>query len=58
MNDIEFLNRYIDHLNRALHDSTSKNIILETHLSVAQSRIVELEDQLSRVETLEKTKAK
>lgn len=43
----DFVNMYIDKLNKTIHDLTGRNIVCETRLDVSQKYIKQLEDQLS-----------
>jgi hypothetical protein len=59
MEDIEFVNAYIERLNKALHDLISRNIILETRLVRAEEQNSALQSQISILEAdLEKARKK
>lgn len=58
--DAEFVNLYIEQLNKACHDLMGRNVILETKLALAEktsaSLNVELQKALAELEKLRKKK--
>lgn len=58
--DAEFVNLYIEQLNKACHDLMGRNVILETKLALAEktsaSLNVELQKALIELEKLRKKK--
>lgn len=59
MEDVEFVNVYIERLNKAVHDLTSRSIILETRLSRAEDQNSALQSQISKLQAdLEKANKK
>ena len=42
----DFVNMYIDKLNKTIHDLTGRNIVLETRLDVLQKHAQQLEEQI------------
>lgn len=58
--DAEFINLYIEQLNKASHDLMGRNVILETKLALAEktnaSLNVELEQARQELEKLRKKK--
>ena len=43
----DFVNMYIDKLNKSIHDLTGRNIVLETRLDVIQKHAAQLEEQIA-----------
>ena len=43
----DFVNMYIDKLNKAIHDLTGRNIVLETRLDVIQKHAAQQEEQIA-----------
>lgn len=59
MEDVEFVNMYIESLNKAVHDLTSRSIILETRLVRAEQQNSALQSQISILQAdLEKASKK
>lgn len=59
MEDVEFVNVYIERLNKTIHDLTSRNIILETRLVRAEEQNSALQSQISKLQAdLEKATKK
>lgn len=57
--DAEFINLYIDQLNKACHDLMGRNVILETKLALAEKTSASLNDELQKALTdLEKLRKK
>ena len=50
--EAEFVNEYISRLLANLHDLTSKNIILETRLVMADKTVASLEAKIANLEKL------
>jgi len=59
MEDVEFVNMYIERLNKTVHDLTSRSIILETRLARAEEQNSALQSQISKLQAdLEKATKK
>ncbi len=57
--ETEFVNEYISRLVANLHDLTSKNVLLETRLAMAEKVIANFQVELKQTQTeLEKLQAK
>lgn len=55
--EAEFVNEYINRLLANLHDLTSKNIMLETRLAMADKTVASLQAKIIDHEKLENKKA-
>ena len=51
--EAEFVNEYINRLLANLHDLTSKNIMLETRLAMADKTVASLQAKIADLEKLE-----
>lgn len=49
MDNIEYINAYVELLNKKLHDMVSKEVMQETHLTLANQTILNLQAQLQQV---------
>lgn len=48
MDNIEYINAYVELLNKKLHDMVSKEVMQETHLALANQSIQILQAQLEQ----------
>lgn len=44
--EVDFVNAYIERLLAAVHDLTSKNVLLETRVQFAEKKVAELQAEL------------
>lgn len=59
MENADFINTYIDTLNKNLHDLTSRNVVLETKLTVQDKLVSALQTELQNAKNeLEKLSKK
>lgn len=59
MENADFINTYIDTLNKNLHDLTSRNVVLETKLAVQDKLVSALQTELQNAKNeLEKLNKK
>lgn len=57
--DADFINAYIEQLNKGIHDLSSENVVLKTRLAVAEKRTASLQEELHETKiTLEKLQNK
>lgn len=49
--EVEFVNAYIAKQKSYIEDLVAKNIILETRLQLAETKVSQLADELSRINT-------
>lgn len=49
--EVEFVNAYIAKQKSFIEDLVAKNIILETRLQLAETKVSQLADELSRINT-------
>lgn len=57
--DADFINAYVDQLNKKLHDLTSETIVLKTKLAVTERLAASLQSDLSEARiTIDSLKAK
>lgn len=49
--ETEFINEYINKLIANLHDLTSKNVMLETRLAIAEKVVASLQNELQDIKS-------
>jgi uncharacterized coiled-coil protein SlyX len=55
--EAEFVNEYISRLIANLHDLTSKNVMLETRLALAEKLVANLQAEVAKHDKLKNKKA-
>lgn len=59
MDNADFINMYVETLNKNLHDFVSRNVVLETRLAAAEKAVASLNVELEQTkQQLEKLTAK